>query len=340
MIRITLITLCLTGITLYPMDTTLLDTTQETYDYHVIITNHTTWPLIVLFTLKGSEEPAGLSLIPNGEVILEGPDSLETITVVPSGKVYGQLQWRSPQDLKALLTHCLDPGSRRHTFIKVLASASESLQYITPFTYQTAPLSHELLLEKLAVPESRMLINAFPEVKAVLTKNKIPFARRYLGISLSSTHIKDPLLSICQAFQRRSKRWQRHKKKYAIYAGKVLRLLEHAYNLLNEEHTIQELLKDSGVSLPLTLKAVISSGSDDEIALAETRLMEQWSDAPIETTLHTKVVAHLGSEYELLNGVAKLYEPVEEVTHSRLRRSRNDEKLLNFLLDPALLESK
>ncbi len=264
-VRTTLIALCLTT-TLYPMDITLTSTTPDnTYKQHLIISNKTSWPLLVLYTLKKYTDPVGVSLIPRGEVVLEDPSSMESLKVVPSGKVYGNLQLMEPQDIRAHLGLCLQPGSFAHYQIPITGATEDAslikkaIQHVWPFTIGAVnEVPHATLLEKLSVPEGKTPMEAFPEVAAALVANRVPFARHYLGISLSSSHIQDPLPSIYEAYQRRHKHWQRHLGTHPKYVNKVLKILEQAQHLLTETLTLRELLGNNNNTLPLTLKYAVT----------------------------------------------------------------------------------
>ncbi len=265
----------------------------------LVITNSTTWKLSILYTYD--DALVGATVIPQGELILVDPLNLQVLQAVPSGKLLSHTQLTKPDNL----TSKLEDKVEEHCCITISAH-QELYKILYPFIYDPGTMTQKELNQKIAIPESKLLKDAFQNAWYALTHEKVmPFPRHYLGISLQNPRLVNTLkLSIKAAYERLIAYWANLKQSDPDFVGRVRRILAQAKLVLDNQLDLQEdpIVQKHLKSTPVSLKDRIKDLSDEDIEDAHKKLCEKWKEllSKEHTQLLDNIIAHLTSEKEFL----------------------------------------
>lgn len=308
---------------------------------HIVVSNNTKdWSLSVIYSYD--EILLGATVIPDGEVLLKYPLKMSSIQIMPSGKYLIKTQFRTPENLiKRIEELKTDPEH----FMLTIASQEGVLESFLPFQFAITELTQKEFYVKIAIPESRCPIDAFPNATDAIEKNKFPFPRHYLELSLQNPLLEKSFMEcLDEAYKRLHAQWQWVRDDSPEYVAEVHQTLASAYGLLKIQKELSEIprikkhlpelvsLKSSTYTLakktsmdsfqcvntnigiaPLSLKEVVADSSDTSLEKAYKELKSDWEKILADDEdLSVRVQNYLYSEYEFVKNWKNLKDPVKE----------------------------
>ncbi len=298
---------------LYSMDASIPLIKSKELSQHLILKNTTSWKLLVQYSHKNSTTVLGATLVPKSAFILEDPENVQSLCVIPSGRYWGKTQIGTPKDILTLIDFLVQTNKEAHIEVSIeLSEQYTILKHITPFTYRIKGESTDQLLQMIGVPDSLTLQDAFPDVKYALEKEVIPFPRHYLSLPHTTSSISQEA-SLEETHQRMRKQWthlyeSNCDESNCEYVENVLDILNRAYLVIKTQHKlssqplIQKLMSKGVV---LSLEDTFQGNSIEEVTQAYDKaisVLQPFSD----TNGWTEVKECLKEEYNLLRLITTL----------------------------------